>query len=40
MNRFEFLSRDRGGIEQYIWIFGFGHKGCEENGRGGVIGNT
>jgi hypothetical protein len=38
MNRV--LSRDRRGIAQYVRIFGFGHKGSEENGRGGVIGNT
>jgi hypothetical protein len=38
MNRV--LSRDGGGIEQYIRNFGFGHKGCEENGIEGVIGNT
>jgi hypothetical protein len=34
------LSRDIGGIEQYVRNFGFGHKGCLENGREGVIGNT
>jgi hypothetical protein len=34
------LVRDEGGIEQYIRKFVFGDKGCDENGRGGVIGNT
>jgi hypothetical protein len=34
------LVRDGGGIKMYIRNFGFGDKGCEENGRGGVIGNT
>jgi hypothetical protein len=34
------LSRDDGGIEQYIRKFVFGDKGCEETGRGGVSGNT
>jgi hypothetical protein len=34
------LSRDRGVVAQHIRNFSFGHKGCEENGREAVIGNT